>query len=152
VDNILIGLNNTKTTQALKSAFGLPNVTYDDDFATVVGYGIDAWQGKVWDPAENDPTFDLFCGNITAKSVLYPQFNSRKSAVQKLLKEGGYEKEVSELTTPFLNWIGWLAGYAVDSCQGSQDSCFSAHNPASYSGTSLSDTWRSWSYQVRIRN
>ena len=150
VDNILIGLNKPKTTAALKSVFGLPNVTYDDDFATVVGYGIDSWQGKVWDPAENDPTFDLFCGNITAKPALYPELNSRKGAVQKLLHEGGYGNEVSELTTPFLNWIGWLAQYAVDGCEGDQDSCFSTHNPQNYTPDDLSQTWRSWSYQVHI--
>jgi hypothetical protein len=150
VDNILIGLNDPKTTSALKSAFGLPNVTYDDDFAAVVGYGIDAWQGKVWDPAENDPTFDIFCGNITAKSPLYPELDGRKGAVQKLLQEGGYGHEVSELTTPLLNWIGWLAQDAVDGCAGTQDSCFSTHTPESYAKDDISQSWRSWPYQVGI--
>jgi hypothetical protein len=150
VDNILIGLNNSQTTAALKSVFGLANVTYDDDFAAVVSYGIDAWQGKVWDPAENDPTFDLFCGNITAKTVLYPEVKSRKGAVQKLLQEGGYGDEVSDLATPFLNWIGWLGKYAVNGCQGDQDSCFSTHIPEFYAQDDISQTWRSWPYQVSI--
>ena len=147
VDNILIGLNNSKTTASLKSVFGLPNVTYDDDFATVVGYGIDSWQGKVWDPAENNPSFDEFCGNITAKSLLYPEVSSRKAAVQTLLKEGGYGSEISVLTTPLLNWIGWLGVYTVNSCQ-DQDSCYDTHNPASYVQDDITQTWRSWPYQV----
>lgn len=148
MDTILLKVKNPKTTAALKSAFGLPNVTHDDDFATVVGYGIDSWQGLVWDPAESDNTFNVFCGNITAKSALYPEVNSRKGAVEKLLKEGGYGDEVSELTTPFLNWIGWLAGYVVDGCEGSQDSCFGTHDPASYTPDDISQSWRSWPYQV----
>ena len=147
MDNILLGLKNQKITADLKSVFGLPNVTYDDDFATVVGYGIDSWQGKVWDPAENNPSFDEFCGNITAKSLLYPEVSSRKAAVQTLLKEGGYGSEISVLTTPLLNWIGWLGVYTVNSCQ-DQDSCYDTHNPASYVQDDITQTWRSWPYQV----
>lgn len=150
VDNILIGLNNKKTTAELKTAFGLPNVTYDDDFAAVLAYGIYSWQSRVWDPAENDPSFDLFCGNITAKSNLYPELNNRKGSVQKLLRKGGYGHEVSHLTTPLLNWIGWLASYAVNDCEGTQDSCFSTHIPEFYAKDGIDQDWRSWPYQVSI--
>jgi hypothetical protein len=149
MDNILLGLKNKQTTADLKSVFGLSNVTYDDDFATVVSYGIDAWQGKVWDPAMNDPTFDEFCGNITAKSLIYPEVQSRKAAVQKLLKEGGYGNEISDLTTPFLNWIGWLGVYTVNSCQ-DQESCYGTHDPTFYAQDDITQTWRSWPYQVSI--
>jgi hypothetical protein len=150
IDNILIGLNNKKTTAELKGVFGLPNVTYDDDFASIVGSGIDAWQGKVWDPAENDPTFDLFCGNITSKSLLYPHNNDRTRIVKDLLTKGGYAAEISSLTTPFLNWIGWLAESVVDGCQGSQDSCFSTHDASFYAQDDIGQSWRSWPYQVNI--
>jgi hypothetical protein len=50
IDNIIIGLNDSATTAELKGVFGLPNVTHNDDFAQAVAGGIDAWQGKNWDP------------------------------------------------------------------------------------------------------
>ncbi len=128
VDNILIGLHDSATTAELKGAFGLPNVTYDNDFAAVVGYGIDSWQGKNWDPAVNDPSFDEYCGNITSSAVIYSDTKKLTSTVQDLLKKGGYASELHSLTTPLLNWIGWLAQYVVDGCEGTQDSCFSTHN------------------------
>lgn len=149
-DNILIKLNDSATTAELKGVFGLPNVTYNDDFMTVVGYGIDAWQGKNWDPAINDPSFDEYCSNITSTSLLYPELQSQTSIVQELLKKGGYGSEVSTLTTPILNWVGWLADYAVDSCTGSQDSCFSTHNATYYAQDDITQDWRAWPYQVSI--
>jgi hypothetical protein len=150
MDNILIGLNDSAITAELKGAFGLPNVTYDDDFASVVSYGIDSWQNLVWDPAENDPSFDLFCGNITSNSIIYAETSSLTSTVQDLLTKGGYGSEVSNLTTPLLNWIGWLGQYAVDSCQGDQDACFSTHNATYYAQDDITQSWRSWPYQVSI--
>jgi hypothetical protein len=148
MDNILIGINDTATTAELKGAFGLPNVTYDDDFAVVVAYGIMGWQGKNWDPEVNDPSLDLYCGNITANKIIYPDTKSLTPTVQHLLEKGGYESEVDALTTPMLNWIGWLAQYAVDGCEGTQDSCFSTHNATYYAQDDISQDWRSWPYQV----
>jgi len=148
VDNILIKLNNSATTAELKGVFGLPNVTYDNDFAQAIAGGIDSWQGLNWDPASNDPDFDVFCSNITTSSVIYPEIESLTPTVQDLLKKGGYEAEVDTLTTPFLNWIGWLAQYSVDSCEGSQDSCFGTHNITFYEQDDISQNWRSWPYQV----
>lgn len=148
IDNILIGKKDPALTAELKRAWGLPNVTHDDDFAAVVAYGIQGWQGRNWDPATNDPTLDLYCGNITSKSVIYPKTNALKSTVQNLLIKGGYKSEVNSLTTPLLNWIGWLAQYAVDGCEGNQDSCFSTHNATYYAQDDISQTWRAWPYQV----
>jgi len=147
VDNILIGLHNPATTAELKGVFGLPNVTYDNDFAAVVGYGIDDWQGKNWDPDVNDPSFDEYCSNITSSNIIYSHTKGLTSTVQDLLKKGGYASEIQSLTTPFLNWIGWLAQYAVDGCEGSQDSCFSTHNATFYAQDDLTQDWRSWPYQ-----
>jgi hypothetical protein len=148
VDNILIGLNNSKITADLKGVFGLPNVTYDDDFASVLSYGVQTWQSKEWDPAENDPSFDLFCSNITSNSTLYPELNDRMGTVQTLLTEGGYAAQVSTLTTPVLNWIGWLAQYTVGKCNTDQDSCYSTHNATYYAQDDITQSWRSWPYQV----
>jgi hypothetical protein len=149
IDNILIGLNDPNTTAELKGVFGLPNVTYDNDFAQTVATGLDYWQSKNWDPATNDPTFDQWCGNITASNVIYSDTESLKATVHDLLNKGGYGTETHSLTKPFLNWIGWLYQNVVSGCVGeSQDACFSSHNVAYYEQDDITQTWRSWPYQV----
>lgn len=147
VDNILIGVNDTATTAELKAVFGLPNVTYDNDFAYVIADGITSWQGKNWDPATNDPDFDIYCANITSPSVIYPYTESLKTTAQNLLEKGGYASEVDTLATPMLNWIGWLAQYTVNNCEGDQDACYSTHNATYYAQDDISQDWRSWPYQ-----
>jgi len=147
VDNIILRGNDSETITELKTAFGLPNVTYDNDFATTISYGIQTWQGKNWDPELNDPSFDLYCGNLTSTELVYPTSKGLIGTVQDLIKKGGYESEVEKLTTPILNWIGWLAQYVVDDCEGSQDSCFSTHNATYYEQDDISQDWRSWPYQ-----
>jgi hypothetical protein len=149
IDNIIIDqASNTALVAQLKSAFGLPNVTYSDDFATVVAYGIDSWQGKNWDPALNDPSFDLYCGNVTSHAFIYPETLALKDTVHALLKAGGYHGSQHSLTRPILNWIGWLNDYAVSSCTDpDQDSCFSTHDVTYYEQDSLAADWRSWPYQ-----
>lgn len=146
MDNIF-SLNDSSVTSELKSAFGLPNVTYDNDFASVLAYGIEGWQGRNWDPAVNDPSFDLYCGNLTSDEIIYPDTSDLSDTVANLLTKGGYEDEIGNLTTPLLNWIGWLANYAVDACTGSQDQCFSTHNATYYAQDDISQDWRSWPYQ-----
>lgn len=114
----------------------------------VVAYGIESWQGKNWDPALNDPTFDIYCSNITSPSIIYPATEKLQPAVEELLKKGGYASDVSTLTIQILNWIGWLGDYAVNDCRGSQDDCFSTHKPAYYAQDDLEQDWRLWAYQV----
>jgi hypothetical protein len=146
MDNILLG-SDEATKKELKTVFGLPNVTYDNDFAQVVADGIYGWQGKNWDPEVNDPSFEIYCSNITTDSVIWSGTEAKTSTVQDLLKKGGYESEVSSLTNPFLNWIGWLGDYVVDSCTEDQDSCFSTHNATYYAQDDITQDWRSWPYQ-----
>lgn len=147
IDNILIGLNDTKTTAELKAVFGLPNVTYDNDFAYAVAGGVTSWQGKNWDPELNDPDFDIFCTNITSNSIIYPYTESLKNATEDLLTKGGYGAELTTLTTAMLNWIGWLGKFSVTACAGKQDACFSTHNSTFYAQDDITADWRSWPYQ-----
>ena len=112
MDNIVIGQeNNTALVQELKSVWGLPNITYTNDFMSVVMYGMWEWQSKNWDPElEGTPYFDYYCGNVTSKKLLWPNLNSSTTEVQKLLTKGGYGSQLNSLTIPYLNWIGWLTG------------------------------------------
>jgi hypothetical protein len=150
VDNILIGKNDSNLTKELKTTFGLPNVTYDDDFANVFIDGISGWQSRNWDPAVNDPTFFEYCDNITAPHLLYPATEPLMSTVQSLISTGGWANESANLTTSMLNFIGWLNVSIIAPCAeggSTQDQCFGNHNATYYAQDDISQTWRSWPYQ-----
>ncbi|KAF7889016.1 hypothetical protein EAF00_009316 [Botryotinia globosa] len=152
MDNIVIGQeNDTALVQELKSVWGLPNVTYSNDFMSVVMYGMWEWQNKNWDPAlEGTPYFDYYCGNVTSKKLLWPSLNSSTTEVQKLLTKGGYGSQLNRLTIPYLNWIGWLTDYTSANhgdCSPNQDSCYSTHNSTYYAQDDASQDWRLWPYQ-----
>lgn len=121
--------------------------SHNDDFASVLAYGIEGWQGRNWDPALNDLSFDFYCGNITAGSILYPETASLKSTVEDLIKLGGHPREAKSLAIPMLNYIGYVNLTAVSGCRGTLDSCFSNHNMAFYEQDDINQSWRSWPYQ-----
>lgn len=147
VDNILIGKNDSSLTMQLKEAFGLGNVTYDDDFAQVLSSGVGNWQSLNWDPEVTDNEFYSYCDNITSTDILYPETSSKQSAVESLITEGGYTPNKT-LTTSMLNMIGYLNLTSISSCTDStQDQCYSTHNSTYYQQDSYSASWRSWPYQ-----
>ena len=150
VDNILIGHANTPLVTQLKTAFGLNNITYNDDFANTLSFGIGGWQGRNWDPAINDPSFSYYCGNLSAMSVLYPGTERLRPAAQALLSAAGYGSQITNLTTPMLNYIGYVNATAVQPCKAggqTQDECYTTHNATFYEQDDLSQSWRSWPYQ-----
>ncbi|RMY48175.1 hypothetical protein D0865_08239 [Hortaea werneckii] len=149
VDNILIGKNDSDLTATLKSAFGLPNVTYDNDFANTLASGIGNWQSLNWDPAVSSYEVYNYCANISDTDVLYPDTESLRSTASYLISQGGYSTNTS-LVNQMLNYIGYVNLTSVSSCEEeneTQDQCFSNHNSTFYQQDSLDDTWRAWPYQ-----
>ncbi|KAF2769483.1 hypothetical protein EJ03DRAFT_292874 [Teratosphaeria nubilosa] len=147
VDNILIGKNSSNLSAELKSTFGFPNVTYDDDFANILGFGVGNWQSLNWDPAVSSPEFYNYCDNITSTQVLYPATESVRSDAAYLIGQGGYSANTS-LTTQMLNMIGYYNLTEASTCGKTQDECFGTHNYTTYQDYSLSN-WNSlsWPYQ-----
>jgi hypothetical protein len=149
VDNILIGKNDRKLTLELKNAFGLGNLTYDDDFANSLASGIGNFQSLNWDPEVTSDEFYNYCANISSTEVLYPATEPRRDTAAKLLRAGGY-KPKKPLVNQLLNYIGYINSTLTSSCPArrSQDSCFSNHNATYYEQDSISQQgWRSWAYQ-----
>lgn len=148
VDNILIGHRSSPAlTTQLKTAFGLENVTYTNDFANVLSFGIGNWQSNNWDPAVGSPDFAQYCANISSTDVLYPDTSSLASTASHLIREGGYTPSTS-LVNQMLNYIGYVNLTSVQPCIGeSQDECLGTHNTTYYQQDDLSQTWRSWPYQ-----
>ncbi|KAK4222751.1 putative serine protease EDA2 [Podospora fimiseda] len=150
VDKILL-LNKTntpETAQRLKTAFGLGNLTRNDDFANTISSGIAGLQGLNWDPAINSTDFGFYCSNISSTSILHPQTASLESEARALLTAGGYASEVDTLTPQLLNYIGYVNATTVSHCRRrSQDDCFTNYNSTFYRQNDLKQTWRLWSYQ-----
>lgn len=48
----------------IKTLFGLPGITYDDDFASAIARPITYFQDQDWDPEGNDSTFLDFCAAL----------------------------------------------------------------------------------------
>jgi hypothetical protein len=147
-DTIMMSGNETRITE-LKSAFGMKNLTHNDDFANVLSLGIGYWQNRNWDPAVNDPTFDEYCGNITASTLTYEaETSSLSNTATSLIEAGGWGGKLS--TTSMLNYIGWVNATFVASCDGTLDSCYGTHNASSpmYADKSL-DNYAdlTWAYQ-----
>lgn len=149
-DNILLGNTTKGLIKKLKTAFGLQDVEYNDDFASVLGLGIGGWQGRNWDPAVNDPSFSQYCGNITANSTLHPATANLTSTVKQLVAAGGYASQSATLTIQMLNLISYLNITSVQPCiAGGQttNECYTTHNTSFYALDDITQTWRSWPYQ-----
>lgn len=149
MDNIIIGNNQSSLTYKLKSAFGLQNITYDNDFATVLTEALGYWQSRNWDPAVGSNAFAEYSSNLTSTSLLYPATTSKRDEVVSLIAAGGYNASET-LVTQFLNYIGYINLTQVAPCvaeNASQDQCFSTHNSTFYAQDDLSQTWRLWVYQ-----
>lgn len=148
VDNILIGQAGTDYVGKLKAAFGLPNVTYDNDFASAINGGIYGLQSLNWDPTQSSDSFFIYCSNVSSDDVLFPGTEERRASVEELIKVGGYEDELDTLANRFLNYIGYVNQTSVSRCSGSQDACFSTHDAEFYANDDITQTWRLWQYQV----
>ncbi|CAK7266654.1 hypothetical protein SEPCBS57363_002199 [Sporothrix epigloea] len=134
----------------LKHAFGLGNLTHDDDFAAVLSNAMGGWQATNWDPTQTSPQFDWYCGNVTADTLLYPDLAAARTTVRSLLEATSYGDPdvVAVLEEPMLNYIGWIR--TTHQCKDpakSQDDCFSNHNATFYRQDDIAQHWRSWPYQ-----
>lgn len=149
VDNILIGKNESSLTLELKTAFGLENVTYNNDFANTLTIPLGYWQSRNWDPAVNSDVFFQYCDNITSDAVLYPETASLASTAASLIEAGNYTASTN-LVNNLLNYIGYINMTYVALCAAageSQDQCFSNHNATYYAQDDITQSWRSWPYQ-----
>lgn len=136
VDNILIGKNGTEYVARLKNAFGLGDVTRDDDFAGALSGGITGLQNTNWDPAVNSTAFGTYCNILSNNSVVYSSTESLRSEVAELLGVGGYADEVNTLTNRMLNYIGYINDTVVSRCSKrgeTQDECTTNDKPSYYS-------------------
>ncbi|SMR42317.1 unnamed protein product [Zymoseptoria tritici ST99CH_1E4] len=150
VDTILISKNDSSLSLELKTAFGYPNITYDDDFAGALISGLQYWQSLNWDPEMSyNYTFE-YCSNITTTDVLYPETESKRTAIEGLISEGGYQANTTFVNN-ILNMIGWLQwDSAANQCSEgvTQDECYGTHYSTPIDTTLANADYLTWQWQT----
>ncbi|KAM3418247.1 hypothetical protein BST61_g4248 [Cercospora zeina] len=148
VDGIICERNDTDLSGQLKTVFGLEGLQYDDDFAQAVTVNpLGGWQNLNWEPDAGSNAFYEYCDNITSTEVLYPDIESRRSAVESLIKESGSPADATQI----LNIIGYFNATQLQDQRDSNDTIeqhFGTHNETYYAQTSISEaSFKSWPYQ-----
>jgi hypothetical protein len=147
IDKILIGKKGSKYVDQLKNIFGLPNVTHDGDFASVIAGGIYGLQSLNWDPSQSSNSFFNYCSIVSSTDLKYPKTEKLRDSVNELLTVAGYGKQVSTLSNYFLNYVGYYAPAATGCNSQNQDKCFGTYNTTFYALDDINQSWRSWPYQ-----
>ncbi|KAL7285924.1 hypothetical protein ACG7TL_001038 [Trametes sanguinea] len=130
----LITSPNAATRNAIKAVFGVQNLTYDPDFASLLSNPLGAWQDNNWDPAVGSNAFAEFC------EALGPPDNAKVHTEQGIT--------ISNAT---FNYAKYIKSNYVDGCRPpqTQDECFGTITDKDfYLQTDLSQTWRLWTFQV----
>ncbi|KAF2644403.1 hypothetical protein P280DRAFT_170756 [Massarina eburnea CBS 473.64] len=151
VDGILIRQNNTDLSKTLKTAFGLGDIADNSDFTYNLG-GIPGWQSTNWDPELNSPTTFNYCNNISTV-LLYPELESQRPTVTKLVIAAGYPPNDTATENIILNQIAYVNTTVVSGWRRSgqtQDQYFTQLNATFWQQIDLesAEGYRSWYYQV----
>jgi len=121
-------LSSAWLAPVIKHLFGLGPLS-NEDFAQAIMGPLGAWQGKNWDPeaARGGERWDAFCEGLTK----------------------GVGKGVGRLAVwrAVSNYAKYIKDTEVAYCPDVKE-CFDSSDPTRFQNTSLSETWRSWSFQV----
>ncbi|KAF2666149.1 peptidase S28 [Microthyrium microscopicum] len=151
VDGILLAKDDDLKNK-LKSTFGLPNITSDTDFAQVItDIGVAGWQGRVWDADVSSNSFERYCSNISAPSILSPASLAQQANVISLIQAEGSLIPTPTLVNATLNLLSLINSTAITPCaetNKTQDECFGSANASFWKQSNLSTSeWRSWTWQ-----
>lgn len=110
MDTILIEHAKNETLKShLKAVFGATSSDVDDEFfAAALSSTLGAFQGRNWDPAVGDGTFQRYCKNLTSPSLLYQQNNTMKAWTEEVISATKYDATNSSLVTGMLNYAGYM--------------------------------------------
>lgn len=151
VDQISLVQKDEKLMAELKDLFGLGGISDMADFANVLASGIYGWQSTNWDPAISGTGFAEYCGNVTARELLYPVEEGQKESAMTILRATGYGHEKKTLTR-LLNFVGYVKTTNSQSCSTVQgetlDECYGTSDVEFHKQDGIEQTWRAWPYQV----
>ncbi|KAI1329068.1 serine carboxypeptidase S28-domain-containing protein [Xylariaceae sp. FL0255] len=151
IDGIILRQDNSTYVKQLKTLFGLPNVTHITDFAnTVTGGGLTLLQDYNWDLTSSGASDEFFtyCDIVSSPNVTYPKTESLRGTVTELMRVAGYGHEIDTLTNHVLNFVGYTLNGTASCTNEDQDECYGTYNATFYAQDDLTQTWRTWPYQV----
>ncbi|KAH8114486.1 peptidase S28 [Phellopilus nigrolimitatus] len=136
IDYVL--LHTPHLRKPLKALFGLAGLEHDDDFASLLSSPLGAWQAKNWNPEVGSSEFDKFCAALA-------QPFGHKGANEIIVLPGQLELPVT-----VYNYAKYLKKNYVSKCDEAStvEECFGSYNDTKFQNTSLSETWRAWTFQV----
>ncbi|ORX39182.1 serine carboxypeptidase S28-domain-containing protein [Kockovaella imperatae] len=121
---------------ALKSLFGLAELSDDQDFASLLSTPLGFWQGQNWDPKVGTDGFENFCAALLEPSLpILGKYGRIPSAVVNLAK---YIRENIVSRCPR------TPGNPASDIE----ECFGTQNATKYLNTDLDQEWRLWEFQV----
>ncbi|GAA5934245.1 uncharacterized protein JCM15063_004515 [Sporobolomyces koalae] len=139
IDSIL-ALKSSLLTSSLKTYFGLPNVTKDEDFVNALSMPLGSWQARNWDPRVGSKTFYRFCDALTNNASASGQIEEEMSLPK-------WPSNPRKQLAAFANYANYVKEHIASRCpEGvAQDDCFGTDL---YDGDGLEEApWKSWSYQ-----
>ncbi|RHZ45316.1 putative extracelular serine carboxypeptidase [Aspergillus thermomutatus] len=146
VDTILVEHSKNKTMKSqLKAIFGANPSISDEFFVAALSNILGAFQGRNWDPAVGDGTFQMYCKNLTSPVLLYQRNDTIKAWAEELISTTKYEATNSSLVTGMLNYAGYANATIFSRLD--QGSLESSSNPELRQSLEKS-AGVSWGYQV----
>ena len=115
--------------RALRSLFGLGDLSDDTDFVDVVQSPLGFWQAQNWDPDFGSDGFTQFCDALAQDSIPIKSRFTRIPAV-------------------VVNYAKFVRENIVAQCPRSVEECFGTQNDTAFQSTDLDQTWRLWEFQV----
>ncbi|GJJ09250.1 hypothetical protein Clacol_003472 [Clathrus columnatus] len=134
IETVNLALERPELNSELKEMFGLTGLA-DDDFGSTLTFNLGGWQNHNWDPSIDEDDWTPFCELIATK---LSNTSAQSGTLGNL--EVGYE---------FLNYANYIKNELVPLCgDESIEECFGTTNSTQFQADDLSQTWRSWQFQV----
>lgn len=108
-DNIVLRENATQIA-FLKDFFGRPTDTPNVEFVAGLSFPYNL-QTHNWLPCLNSESTPYFCTELTASTVLFPKAKAFESRAKTIIEDGGWTNETESLTTPLLNYLGFVRAF-----------------------------------------
>ncbi|KAI5476322.1 hypothetical protein MNV49_007893, partial [Pseudohyphozyma bogoriensis] len=142
----LLSAGQPLVTSTLKTFFGLPNVTLDEDFVNTLSMPLGSWQARNWDPKVGSTEFFSFCDALTSPSdELAASLNPDEELLLSAFPP--FPSDPRKTLASFKAYAAYIQENVASLCPPDEDQndCFGTDL---YEGDGLDDApWKSWTYQ-----
>ncbi|KAF8586289.1 peptidase S28 [Ramaria rubella] len=147
----------------VKSLFGLRGLRQDQDFASILQSPFGSWQSMNWDPTVGSTKFHNFChalvgtkphgwGDVVVKHLNVAELQTLGNVYPVDYPVDSLAEAVNNERFHFalFNYARYIRENVVSRCPRDMtvEECFGTSDPTSFQNTSVSSTWRAWTFQV----